>query len=197
MVGARLSRLHWRLAGAWLWPTFALLTLLDAFIGHELPPEGDGQSIGSAWLVGVVAMLIGIAAIAPVLALAIRRVGGGMPRVVAHNYAGTAVIVLVSLALLAVGLAHRATVNADRAALTEAVRRAEIWISARAPSEFRADVLDSSAYTIQDASVYRICVPSHSSARTYCVVVRLGLPRARSVSFSGYEPNSVLGAGTN
>jgi hypothetical protein len=189
--------LHWRLRGAWLWPTFGLLMVLDAIIGHELPPEGDGQSIGSAWLVGVVFMLIGIIVIAPGLALALRRVGGGMPRVVAHNYAGTAVIVVVSCALLAAGLAHRGTVRADRAALTEAVRRAETWIAARAPREFRAGVLDSSAYAIQEASIYRICVPSHLRARTYCVVVKLGLPPARSVSFSGYEPNSVLGAGTN
>jgi hypothetical protein len=197
MDGARLSRLHWRLSGAWLWPTFALLTVLDAIVGHELPPEGDSQSIGSAWLVAVVCMLIGIVVVAPGVAVVIRRVSGGMPRVVAHNYAATGVILFVSAALLAAGLAHRATVNADRAALTEAVRRAEVWIAARAPREFRADVLDGSAYTIQDASIYRICVPGQRSTRTYCVVVKLGRPVADSVSFSGYEPNSVLSAGTS
>ena len=58
--GARLARLRWRLRGAWLWPAFLVLIVLDAFVGHELPPEGDSQSLPSAALVGAVAMLIGV-----------------------------------------------------------------------------------------------------------------------------------------
>jgi hypothetical protein len=57
-------------------------------------------------------------------------------------------------------------------------------------------VLDSSTYAIQPGSIYRVCVPDSQRRRTYCVVVKLGLAPARSVSFSGYTPNSVLGAGT-
>jgi len=196
MDGARLARLRWRLRGAWLWPTFAVLSVLDAIIGYRLPPEGDSQSIPSALLVGVVCMLLGMVILAPALAPAIRRFGDGMPRVVARDYAGTAAVMAVSAALLAVGLAHRASVNADRVALAQAVDRAETWIAVRAPHAFRANVLDSDVYPIQSDSIYRICVPDRAGARTYCVVVKLGLPVSRSVSFSGYEPNSVLGLGT-
>ena len=49
---------------------------------------------------------------------------------------------------------------------------------------------------IQPGSVYRTCVRDRSHTRTYCVVVHMRMPFARSVSFSGYEPNSVMSAGT-
>jgi hypothetical protein len=194
--GVRIARLRWRLRGARLWPTFLLLLVLDAIGGHELPPEGDGQSLTSAALVAMVAMLIGIAVLSPALGLAIRRITGGMPSVVARDYAGTAVILLISAALLAVGLAHHGSVNTDRAAAARAVARADAWIAARAPRAFRTGVLASSTYAIQPDSVYRICVPDPHRTRTYCVVVKLALAPGRSVSFSGYEPNSVLSEGT-
>jgi hypothetical protein len=41
-----------------------------------------------------------------------------------------------------------------------------------------------------------VCVPGAHSRRTYCVVVNARAPFARSVRFSGYEPNSVFAAGT-
>ena len=45
---ARLVRLRWRRAGAWLWPSFVALTLADAVIGHDLPPAGSTESLIAA-----------------------------------------------------------------------------------------------------------------------------------------------------
>ena len=39
----RWRRLRWRLRGAWQWPTFALLTVLDALLVARLPFQGDGR----------------------------------------------------------------------------------------------------------------------------------------------------------
>jgi hypothetical protein len=36
------SRLRWRLRGALLWPTFIVLTLVDAVMLGQLPISGDG-----------------------------------------------------------------------------------------------------------------------------------------------------------
>ena len=100
MDGARIRRLRWRLRGAWLWPTFVVLIVVDTLIGHELPPQGDGQSAASAMLVAMLAMLLGIILLAPALALLMRRRGSDMPVVVARDYAGTVVVLLISGALL-------------------------------------------------------------------------------------------------
>src|SRR5919198_1507010 len=53
------ARIRWRLRGAWMWPTFVVVTLVDGLILHELPPVGTGvdliPGILLATIVGVVA----------------------------------------------------------------------------------------------------------------------------------------------
>ena len=193
MEGVRLARLRWRLRGAWLWPTFLLLTAIDAGVGHLLPPAGESQSLASAWLVGLWAMLIGVIALSGVAGALIRRRQPGMPRSVARNYGGTVVVLAVSAVLLAAGLIHRSSILAERHALAVATSRARAWIAEHAPETFRDDLQTIDVYTIQAGSIYRACV-FDLSARTYCVVVNAG---GRRVVFDGYESNAVLGAGTN
>src|SRR5882757_1538007 len=58
-------RLRWRLRGAWMWPTFAILTIAEGFVLHKWPPTGfriDDVVIGAIlalfgnlFFVGVVA----------------------------------------------------------------------------------------------------------------------------------------------
>ncbi len=191
-----LTRLRWRLRGAWLWPTFLVLMALDALAGHALPPIGDAQSLASAWLVGLWAMLIGIIALSGAAAGLIRRRRPDMPKAVARNYGGTLVIVAVSGVLLSAGLIHHASVLSDRHALGVATSRSRTWITTHAPAAFRHDLQTVSVYTIQAGSVYRSCV-FDLTGRAYCVVVNLGEPRARSVVPDGHESNAVLSAGAN
>jgi hypothetical protein len=80
--------------------------------------------------------------------------------------------------------------------MSDAIARAQAWIGDRAPAEFRRNVQFVSAYALQPGSIYRVCVVSEYGGRTYCVIVKPALPFARSVTFSGYEPNSVLSTGT-
>jgi hypothetical protein len=127
----------------------------------------------------------------------LRRVRPDLPAVVARNYAGTSVVVVVTCALLSAGLVHHARVVADGAAMREATVRAQAWIGDRAPREFRRNVLFSNTFAIEPGSIYRTCVPSPRGSRSYCVIVRTQLPFARSVSFAGYEPNSLFSDGVN
>ena len=39
------TRVRWRLRGAWMWPTFVALTLLDGLVLHLLPPVGTGVDL--------------------------------------------------------------------------------------------------------------------------------------------------------
>ena len=89
MDGARITRMRWRLHGAWMWPTFLILTVLDGLIVHWLPLSGDSQPPMTGWLLGLVLGLITIVLIAPALGYALRKLRPDMPKLVARDYAGT------------------------------------------------------------------------------------------------------------
>ncbi len=195
MDGGWLVRLHWRRRGAWLWPAFVTMIAVDAVIGHALPPAGESQSLAAAALGGLVLNLLGVLLLSRPLGALLRRARPDLPVVVARNYGGTGVVLAVSAALLALGLAHHAAVVSTENALRDAMARAQAWIGDRAPAEFRRNVEQLDTYAIQPGSVYRTCVPSAYRSRSYCVIVKTYLPFARSVSFAGYEPNSVFASG--
>ena len=54
MEGAWLARLRWRQRGAWLWPTFAVLTVVDGFLLHALPAAGSTQTLVGGIVAGMV-----------------------------------------------------------------------------------------------------------------------------------------------
>jgi hypothetical protein len=196
MDGASLNRLRWRLRGAWLWPAFVALTIADAVVGHMFPPAGDGQSVVSAALVALVLNLIAVILLSRPLGAVLRRTRGDLPGIVARDYAGTTVVVVIALALLTAGLLHRSTLQAQRSTMDDAIKRAQAYIGDRAPAQFRRNLKLVDTFVIQQGSIYRTCVPSDDRKRTYCVIVNDKLPFARSVSFGGYEPNEVMSAGT-
>lgn len=189
------QRVRWRRRGAWLWPVFVLAILVDSVLGHALPPASDTQTLASAALVGLVLNLLGVLLLSRPIAALMRRVRSDLPRVVARNYAGTAVVLAVSAAILAAGLVHHDTVIANRNALRDATIRAQAWIGDRAPPEFRRHVNLPDTFAIEPGSIYRTCVPGRSWSRTYCVIVKTYLPFARSVSFAGHTPNTVFATG--
>ena len=195
MNGGWLARARWRRRGEWLWPTFALLVIVDAVIGHELPPSGDTQTVVAAALLGCALSLAGVVILSWPLSKVVERFRPDLPRVVARDYSGTAVVVTIAVALLAAGLAHRSAVLAHRNALRDATVRAAAWIGDRAPAEFRRDVVEIDTLTIEAGSVYRSCVPSSDGRRSYCVIVKPRLPLDQSVRYAGGEPNSVFAAG--
>jgi hypothetical protein len=195
MEAGWLVRLHWRRRGAWLWPVFVTMTVVDAGIGHALPPVGESQSVPAAALGGLVLNLLGVLLLSRPVGAVLRRVRPDLPSVVARNYGGTGVVLAVSAAVLSAGLAHHASVVSAENALRDATARAEAWMGDRAPAEFRRNVQQLNTYAIQPGSVYRTCAPSADRSRSYCVIVRTHLPFARSVRFAGYEPNSVFATG--
>ena len=194
-IRSRVARLRWRRRGAWLWPAFVVLTAADAVIGHELPPAGEGQAIFAAVLLGGFLNLLGVILLSWPLSLLLRRLRPDLPAVVARDYAGTFVVAAVTAALLGIGLAHRSTVLAHRSEMREAAVRAEAWIGARAPDPFRREATHLNTFAIEPGRLYRACVTSGAGGRSYCVIVRMWLPGARSVTFAGHESNAVFATG--
>lgn len=197
MDGGWLARLRWRRRGAWLWPTFILVTVVDGLVAHALPMAGETQTLVGGIVFGLVFNVIAVLLLARPLGALLRRRRTDMPVGVARNYGGTAAVSLITLAMLGGGLLHHSSVVAHRRALRDAVVRAEAYIGDRAPSAFRQMVAHPDTYTIQSGQIYRTCVPDAAGTRTYCVIVRTNLPFAQSVVFDGYEPNSVFADGIN
>jgi hypothetical protein len=193
---ARLVRLRWRRAGAWLWPSFVVLIAADAVIGHALPPAGTTESLTAAGLMALVANLLAVLLLSRPIGALLRRVRPDLPGVVARDYAGTSVVLAVTAVIAVAGLANRGAIEATRRATQDAIARAQAWIGDRAPDPFRRNLEFVSLLAIQPGTIYRACVPNPAGTRSFCVIVNRSLPFASSVTFSGYEPNSVLAAGT-
>jgi hypothetical protein len=195
MSGAWLARLRWRRRGAWLWPTFVVLIIVDAVVGHALPPAGDSQAFFGALLIALFLNLIAVLLLSRPLGAVVRRYRPDMPKMVARDYGGRVAILLVAVGIITAGLLHRPTIIEHRRAMQDAISRAQAWIGDRAPAEFRRNVEFVSTLAIEPGRIYRTCVPSDRRPRTYCVIVNTQLPLATSVKFAGYEPNSVFSEG--
>jgi hypothetical protein len=193
---ARLVRMRWRRAGAWLWPSFVVLIAADAAIGHALPPSGTTESLMAAGLLALVANLLAVLFLSRPLGGLLRRLRPDLPSVVARDYAGTVVVLAVTAVIVIAGLANRGAIEATGRATQDAIARAQAWIGDRAPDQFRRNLQFVSLLAIQPGTIYRACVANVAGTQSYCVIVNRSLPFASSVTFSGYEPNSVLGAGT-
>ena len=62
------TRMRWRLRGAWMWPSFVALTLLDGFLLHRLSPVREGIDFIPALLIATFGNLVLVGAVGPWLA---------------------------------------------------------------------------------------------------------------------------------
>ena len=93
-------RLRWRLRGAWQWPAFIVLTLVDGVLLSELPPWTDGPpGVFPGVLLAAFANLIAIAVVAPFVGWLVRRRRPDLPRMIASDYAGTWLLAGITTAL--------------------------------------------------------------------------------------------------
>jgi hypothetical protein len=196
MDAAPITRMRWRLRGAWLWPTFIVLTVADAAVIHDLPLSGNYASWVSGWLLGAVLSLIGIVALTRPLGAAVRWLRPDMPRVVARNYAGALITLAVSLALLAGGVAHQHVIAAENFAFQDATARAQAYIGDHAPQAVQRNLRQLDTMEVQAPKIYRTCVSDVTQTYDYCVVVNRSQPYSRSVHYSGAESNELLAEGT-
>jgi len=165
----RLRRLRWRLRGAWLWPTFAAATLLDTVLLRVLPVAGDGPTgwVPAFLLAGCV-NVVAIAALGGIGGWLLRRRRPDLPKVVADDRAGTALVLLVSAAFLGLGLAHRPALQDVEDDIAAQAAAAHTWFQTQAPAEYRRRI--GAADTLRVApELWRTCVPGTDGDRWLCV----------------------------
>jgi hypothetical protein len=186
-----LTRLRWRMRGAWLWPAFFGLTALDGILIAVLPPYEDAPSgvLGGALLAGFANLAL-IAVAAPLAGRLVRRRRADLPRFIATDYAGTALLCALAAVLLAAGLAHRPAVAAERddeAAVYAAVHG---YVLAQA-REFRGGLGAVDALRLEEDS-YRACVPGPDPRRSLCLYVDTDQRPAGVRRDPSMEPNSAF-----
>ena len=185
------ARLRWRLRGAWQWPAFLALTVLDGLLLDVLPPYGSGPGgVLPGVLLAGFANLVLVAVVAPLAGRRLlRRRRPDLPRMIADDYAGAAAMCALSAAIALAGVAHRPAVASDaqdRRALSGAVRA---YVRAHAPAY--AGALGSADALRLDEDLYRACVPSLAPRRALCLFVDTAPRRPRVKPDTDQTPNAL------
>jgi hypothetical protein len=168
-----LRRLRWRLRGALQGPAFVLATVLEAVLLNRLPVAGDEGLDPVGGLLAAAFLNLGIVAVAaPLLARARRPRGrrAGMPIAVATDRTATLLMGTAVLAVLGVGLVHRAEVQESRAEYQAQLDAVRAYLAHQAPAEYRASIGLENVWK-QGDDFYRTCVPGRDARRSLCVFV--------------------------
>ena len=168
-------RLRWRLLGAWRWPAFAIFTVVDGVLLHEL---GTGTRFNwPASLILASFANVGLLAAADVLArlTARNRAAQGVPTPptkleVTIDRGGVALLALGAIGLAAVGAAtHHLIVSETRA--TEANARAvEAWVGRHGSAEYRRNLETANTVRLK-AGYFRTCIANDHRDRFLCLFV--------------------------
>ena len=165
------TRLRWRLRGAKLWPTFVVVVVLEAVLLQLLPVSGDnGPGLFAALLLAGVPNLILVAVAAPLAGRWLRSRRPAMPKMVATDHAGTALLVAGAAVVLGLGLAHRPAVRAAQDDLAAQAAQARRYFVNQAPREYQEN-LDHLSTWKQGPNLYRTCVSGPDPDRALCVFV--------------------------
>jgi hypothetical protein len=165
------SRLRWRWRGALQWPLFALLTVGDALLLGRLPIAGDGGTdLVPALLLAFFFNLLAVALVAPLASLRLRRRRRDLPRVIADDYAGAALLGVVTLGFVVGGLIHRPQRQDSEHDLIVQQAAARRFAATQGPPEFRRRVGESDTLKL-GSDYFRTCVPGPNPTRWFCMFV--------------------------
>ena len=113
---------------------------LEGITLEALPIAGDGPGgVVPGVLLAGFANLIGVATLAPLAGRRLRRRRPDLPRPVADNYAGTALLCAIAAVFVGLGLVHRPSVVAEHEARRAQLAAVHDYVIAQAP-EYRAGI---------------------------------------------------------
>jgi hypothetical protein len=190
---ASVSRLRWRLRGAWLWPTYIVLTLGDALLLHLQPMSGTDTGIVPALLLAGFANTLAIALLAPALGHVLRRRDPSLPVGVARDRAGTVLLVGVTGVFVLFGVLHRGAADGQREAFARQSLAAREYTAGHLPGEFRRHIAQADTLHMGTA-LYRTCVPGDPGHRPVCLYIHTDESPIRVVRDDSRETNGELAA---
>jgi hypothetical protein len=170
MEQVRWTRLRWRMRGAWQWPAFAGLTLAEAVLLNALPVWGSGpHGFFPGLLIAGFLNLFVVAALAPLAGRLLRRRRPDLPRPIASDYAGSALLGALGLALLVAGLAHHGEIVAEHRARERQFVAVAHYVDTQAPQY--ADRVARADTMRLEVDLYRTCLPTADPSRWLCLIV--------------------------
>jgi hypothetical protein len=180
------ARMRWKLRGAWMWPSFVAITVLDGVIMHTLPPTRTGIDLIPAVLLATFGNLVVVGALAPWLANRIwRRRPAADPaapakaqREVLVDRVGTGLLVAGVFGLLAAGLAAEPTIVVETDQRERAARLLQDYVQAHGGDELRRNLEASDTRRYADG-FYRSCIPHDDRQRWTCFFIDVRGERAR------------------
>ena len=160
-----------------MWPTFAVVTVVEGFVMHKWPPVGTRVPdvvIGTILAMFANIFLVGVVApwIARRLQARDERAGGRerFPAEVYLDRTAPALLVLGLAGALAAGLANIRVSTAETDALKEAGDRAEAYINTHADREVKSRLEGANSARLGEG-FFRVCVPRVDARRQYCLFV--------------------------
>jgi hypothetical protein len=192
------ARIRWRLRGAWMWPTFIAITLLDGLILHLLPPVGTGVDPIPALLLATFGNLVVVGAVAPWLARRTwkRRPApepGAPPRAqleVLTDRIGTGLLVATVVGVLAAGLAARPTVVSETEDTERNAAAFRELVLSHGDDELIRNLETANTVRLGE-DFFRTCVARDDRERYFCAFIDTStVPPDVDVDGSA-EPNSV------
>ena len=173
-------RMRWRLIGAWRWPLFAVITVLDALIVQAEPPFGAEAYFFPALFLCSFANLFLIGAVAPWLArrLGAREAATAPPTFPPANHHELLVdkiaciaLVLGAAGLLIAGLGNQKVPVCVTDRVCDVGDSVRTFVNAHAPPEVRGRVDAANTHQTQEDGFFRVCVPYEDPRRQYCMFV--------------------------
>jgi hypothetical protein len=148
---------------------FAVLTVVDAVLIARLPFQGDGADAIGALLFAGFLNLFAVAVLAPLAGMFLRRRRRDLPSLIARDYAGTALLALITVGLLAGGLAHRSALLSERADQRAMFTAVHDYVVHTEP-EYIGGLAALDAVRLE-AERYRACVYGPQERRPLCLFV--------------------------
>ncbi len=173
--------MRWRLRGAWQWPAYALLTVLDAVILHELPPVREGVDFVPALIVSSFGNLFLMGAVAPWLGRRLaereRAAGGnGIPLAVRvevlKDRTAAVLLTIATVGLLVAGLGNQPAVVAETEDVEDAIALLERYVPGNAPHEIQRNLEIVNTERLEEG-YFRMCINYDERDRAWCVFVNV------------------------
>jgi hypothetical protein len=193
------ARMRWRLRGAWMWPSFVVVTLVDGLILHLLPPIRTGVDLIPGILIATFGNLLLVGVVGPWLARQTWRrrpaaTPGAPPRAqreVLSDRVGTGLLLASVVGVLAAGLAARPLVISE----TEDTERNAEAFRAFVLSQDQAELTRNleTANTIRlDEDYFRTCIARDDRERFFCAFVDTSIDPPSVRRDRSAEPNSAF-----
>ena len=190
--------MRWRLRGAWQWPAFGVLTVLDGLILHLLPPIRTGvdpipgliiASFGNLVLVGLVAPWLARRLVARARQPA--SVQAALPAEVVHDRTATAILAVGAVALVVAGLATRPLVVSETEATERLAATVREYVSTHGTDEVQRNLDTANTRQTDEAGYFRTCIALDDRTRAFCMFVDTKTEPPTIVPDSDQRPNQL------